>query len=89
MLETGGEAHRTAAAAMEGHMPAEETAPPPKTEAHLALEDAQLAMDAVALGAAADAMAGRATSWDEVRDVVAASYRDAGLEGMAAFVRRE
>jgi hypothetical protein len=93
MLETGGEAHKTAAAAMAaggrvvsclasggyqisytdpildvinrcfdctittrkvptlaaGQLPAEENAPPPKTDAQLAVERAQLYMDAVAL----------------------------------------
>lgn len=85
----GGEAHKTAAAAMAGQMPAEENSPPPKTSAQLALDRAQLCMDVVALGAEADAAAGLPRSWDDARGDVAEWYREAGLEDVAAFVRRD
>jgi|AntAceMinimDraft_11_1070367.scaffolds.fasta_scaffold70652_2 hypothetical protein len=45
-------------------------------------------MDVVALGGDVDTAAGRAITWDEVREEVAAKYCEAGLGEMAAFVRR-
>ena len=44
-------------------------------------------MDAVALGAPADAKAETARSWDAVRGAVAEQYEQGGLEAYAAFVR--
>lgn len=74
---------------MAGQMPAEENSPPPKTSAQLALDRAQLCMDVVALRAEADAAAGLPRSWDDARGDVAEWYREAGLEDVAAFVRRD
>ena len=44
-------------------------------------------MDAVALGAPADARTETARSWDAVRGAVAEQYEQGGLEAYAAFVR--
>ena len=85
MLETGGEAHRAAAAAAEG-TEAEARAVTPESRAVVA---ASAAMDAVALGADVDAAKGTAMDWDAVREVVGGCYGDAGMRGLAAFVRRE
>ena len=46
-------------------------------------------MDAVALGAEDDVAAGMPTNWDDARVHVAECYRAAGLENLAAFVRRD
>ena len=85
MLETGGEAHRAAAAAAEG-TEAEARAVTPESRAVVA---ASAAMDAVALGADVDAAKGTAMDWDAAREVVGGCYGDAGMRGLAAFVRRE
>ena len=66
MLETGGEAHRAAAAAAEG-TEAEARAVTPESRAVVA---ASAAMDAVALGADVDAAKGTAMDWDAAREVV-------------------
>ena len=90
MLETGGEAHRAAAAAMEGNINAESNA---AAEANapeaLAVAAASAAMDAVALGADVDAAKGVAMDWDAAREVVGRFYVEAGMRALAAFVRRE
>ena len=52
-----------------------------------AFEKAGALMDAVALGAPADAKAETARSWDAVRGAVAEQYEQGGLEAYAAFVR--
>ena len=102
MLDTGGEAHRRAVEAMRGAAGAagEPAAAMDQSSADEALaNDAPFApasafekkagalMDAVALGAPADAKAETAQSWDAVRGAVAEQYEQGGLEAYAAFVR--
>jgi hypothetical protein len=102
MLDTGGEAHRRAVEAMRGAAGAagEPAAAIDQSSADVALaNDAPFApasafekkagalMDAVALGAPADAKAETAQSWDAVRGAVAEQYEQGGLEAYAAFVR--
>ena len=102
MLDTGGEAHRRAVEAMRGAAGAagEPAAAIDQSSADVALaNDAPFApasafekkagalMDAVALGAPADAKAETARSWDAVRGAVAEQYEQGGLEAYAAFVR--
>ena len=96
MLETGGEAHKAAAAAMAGRIP-EVGAPESgldgdgvgKGDGRLeAMGAAVAALDAVALGADADVARGVGGSWEDARDEVGAAYGEAGLAGLAAFARR-
>ena len=94
LLETGGEAHRAAAAAVgpgvnEGMTSDDGEGRAVKTAAEMALEKAAAALDVVALGAAADKAAGRGMTWDDARGAVSAAYEEAGLEALAAFVRRD
>ena len=90
MLETGGEAHRAAAAAMEGKANAESNAESNANAPEaLAVAAASAAMDAVALGADVDAAKGVAMDWDAAREVVGGFYGEAGMRALAAFVRRE
>ena len=102
MLDTGGEAHRRAVEAMRGAAGAagEPVAAIDQSSTDVAFaNDAPFApasafekkagalMDAVALGAPADAKAETARSWDAVRGAVAEQYEQGGLEAYAAFVR--
>ena len=99
MLDTGGEAHRRALEAMRGaagepaadQSSAEdafaETNDAPFAPATAFEKKAGALMDAVALGAPADAKAETARSWDAVRGAVAEQYEQGGLEAYAAFVR--
>jgi hypothetical protein len=99
MLDTGGEAHRRALEAMRGaagepaadQSSAEdafaETNDAPFAPATAFEKKAGALMDAVALGAPADAKAETSRSWDAVRGAVAEQYEQGGLEAYAAFVR--
>jgi hypothetical protein len=96
MLETGGEAHKAAAAAMAGRIP-EVGAPESGLDGDVvgkgdgrreAMGAAVAALDAVALGADADVARGVGGSWEDARDEVGAAYGEAGLAGLAAFARR-
>lgn len=97
MLETGGEAHKAAAAAMAGRITenvgasggrrgeggiSEETSRVDATRA------AAAALDAVALGSEADVARGAGESWENAREEVGSAYGEAGLAGLAAFVLR-
>ena len=94
VLDTGGEAHKAAAAAMAGRMHDGgvegngNNGPPPKTDEELSLERAQAYLDAVALGAEADVKRGWPMDWDGSREKIESCYRDAGLVDLAAFVGR-
>jgi len=96
MLETGGEEHKAAAAAMAGRIP-EVGAPESGLDGdgvgkgdgrREAMGAALDALDAVALGADADVARGVGGSWEDARDEVGAAYGEAGLAGLAAFARR-
>ena len=75
---------RTGRTAAAGPKPARAVTPESR-----AVVAASAAMDAVALGADVDAAKGTAMDWDAVREVVGGCYGDAGMRGLAAFVRRE
>ena len=94
MLDTGGEEHKRAVRAMGGGGDATRNAAEAGEEAatspfHASPRErkASALMDAVALGAPADARTETARSWDAVRGAVAEQYEQGGLEAYAAFVR--
>ena len=94
VLDTGGEAHKRAVQAMGGggaENAAEGGADAPRaspffSDASPGERKASALMDAVALGAPADAKAETTRSWDAVRGAVAEQYERGGLEAYAAFV---
>ena len=95
MLETGGEAHKAAAAAMAGRIPENVGASGgsgPRGEGISSRVDATraaaAALDAVALGSEADVARGAGESWENAREEVGSAYGEAGLAGLAAFVLR-
>ena len=98
MLETGGEAHKAAAAAMAGRIPENVGgAGGPRGEGGMSEEAssrgdatraAAAALDAVALGSEADVARGAGESWENAREEVGSAYGEAGLAGLAAFVLR-
>ena len=97
MLETGGEAHKAAAAAMAGRIPENvgasggprgEGGMSEETSRGYATRAAAAALDAVALGSEADVARGAGESWENAREEVGSAYGEAGLAGLAAFVLR-
>ena len=95
MLETGGEAHKAAAAAMAGRIPENVGASGgsgPRGEGISSRVDATraaaAALDAVALGSEADVARGAGESWENAREEVGSAYGEAGLAGLAVFVLR-
>lgn len=98
MLETGGEAHKAAAAAMAGRIPedvggaggprGEGISDEEASSRVVAMRAASAALDAVALGSEADVARGAGESWEDAREEVGSAYGEAGLAGLAAFVLR-
>lgn len=97
MLETGGEAHKAAAAAMAGRItedlgasggPRGEGDSSEDSSRGDATRAAAAALDAVALGSEADVARGAGESWENAREEVGSAYGEAGLAGLAAFVLR-
>lgn len=100
MLETGGEAHKAAAAAMAGRIPgadsggdgegptAGEGIGGKETKETTRMRAASAALDAAALGSEADVAQDSGESWEDAREEVGSAYEEAGLAGLAAFVLR-
>ena len=98
MLETGGEAHKAAAAAMAGRIPenvggaggprGEGISDEEASSRVVAMRAAAAALDAVALGSEADVARGAGESWEDAREEVGSAYGEAGLAGLAVFVLR-
>ena len=98
MLETGGEAHKAAAAAMAGRIPenvggaggprGEGISDEEASSRVVAMRTAAAALDAVALGSEADVARGAGESWEDAREEVGSAYGEAGLAGLAVFVLR-
>lgn len=98
MLDTGGEEHKRAAAAMHAKNENALSSDPAGVEksegaspfhASAWEKKACALMDSVSLGAPADANAENARSWDAVRGAVAEQYELGGQKAYAAFVRGE